>query len=513
MRKGLFEGEEYIIGKVYFDYDGSKTQSPGENGVPGVSLFTEDGIKVTTDQNGKFSIPDISPGTHVLRLDPLSLPEGAIPQVTTTMNALDPWSQFVMVPVSGFARASFALSVGSSVVEKRFYENPEIRVELNFEPSQMSFEPDFTLMGEQLRAQVFFGSGEFELTENDMSGLESFLDSLKFWEGAVIELKGYADNTPVKPNPYYKDNYDLSQKRAESVKKYLLERGMKRVDVKVIGFGDKESRSASFDRRVDIVTSREGGARAVNASKPVNVSTRVFVDCNDPISELTLKYSFSGLEYVEGTASYSGRPMDDYISNTGDVGWTIKDLPGKLSGMFHFLAQMPEGLVLSQIPGITLSGEILFASGATKEFNAMRLVQPSYSSGHVSLSMPENMFNNIYISALDGKHAKAISEGQTLVKEQSVLVTLRIAGSKNQQGAMVEVIDRIPKGMAYMSHSASIKGKEIACNIVPGGVSFIVRLPDDGSMLEIRYLTMAQQNLVVPRLSDNARIRPVQKER
>src|ERR1035438_4607854 len=41
----------------------------GEVGVKGVELWMEDGTRITTGDDGKFSLPNVKPGQHVLRVN------------------------------------------------------------------------------------------------------------------------------------------------------------------------------------------------------------------------------------------------------------------------------------------------------------------------------------------------------------------------------------------------------------------------------------------------------------
>ncbi len=68
--------EGTIIGKVFNDTNGNGTQDEGEKGVPNVQLATEEGILVITDKDGKYHIPAVRPGRHLVKIDGHSLPEG-----------------------------------------------------------------------------------------------------------------------------------------------------------------------------------------------------------------------------------------------------------------------------------------------------------------------------------------------------------------------------------------------------------------------------------------------------
>ncbi|OGX56977.1 MAG: hypothetical protein A2447_05700 [Omnitrophica WOR_2 bacterium RIFOXYC2_FULL_38_12] len=77
-----------IIGKVFFDQNENGVQDAPEyvhmdrdviteNPIPNVKIVMEDGTVITTDKNGRFSVPAVLPGRHLLRLDERTLPQGS----------------------------------------------------------------------------------------------------------------------------------------------------------------------------------------------------------------------------------------------------------------------------------------------------------------------------------------------------------------------------------------------------------------------------------------------------
>ncbi|UCB56472.1 MAG: DUF11 domain-containing protein [Candidatus Omnitrophota bacterium] len=78
IKEGLFSKKGMIIGKVFDDFDQDGIQDMDEKGLAYVALILEDGTMVTTDEWGRFSIPDVSQGMHVLRLDQRMLPGGPL---------------------------------------------------------------------------------------------------------------------------------------------------------------------------------------------------------------------------------------------------------------------------------------------------------------------------------------------------------------------------------------------------------------------------------------------------
>ena len=75
-----------VIGKVFWDRNengiqdlpqGIDGQVIVEEPIPNVQIATEDGTLITTDKDGKYHLPAIIPGRHLLRVDERTLPQGA----------------------------------------------------------------------------------------------------------------------------------------------------------------------------------------------------------------------------------------------------------------------------------------------------------------------------------------------------------------------------------------------------------------------------------------------------
>ena len=102
----VFE-EGTIIGKVFNDLNQNTVQDKGEEGVPWVRLYTEEGIGIVTDENGLYHIPGVNPGRHVVKIDGHSLPDGTkfITEeaylVKTTAGIMNKANFAVLLPPSG----------------------------------------------------------------------------------------------------------------------------------------------------------------------------------------------------------------------------------------------------------------------------------------------------------------------------------------------------------------------------------------------------------------------------
>ena len=124
--EGVFTSEGTIIGKVFFDRINDGVQKPDESngerepGIKGAVIFMEDGTRVETDPNGKFSIVGVKPGTHVLRLDKTTLPPQYEPVSISNRFMGSSTSRFVDMPQGGLVKANFGvvLKKGASFMEK-----------------------------------------------------------------------------------------------------------------------------------------------------------------------------------------------------------------------------------------------------------------------------------------------------------------------------------------------------------------------------------------------------------
>lgn len=95
-----------IVGRVWIDRDGDGRASEDEPGVAGVDIWTEDGDVVRTDAAGRYSLVNVRPGRHVLRLDAETLPRGLVLADDDEVSAGSAW-----VETTGWitGRADFAV--------------------------------------------------------------------------------------------------------------------------------------------------------------------------------------------------------------------------------------------------------------------------------------------------------------------------------------------------------------------------------------------------------------------
>ena len=75
----------------------------------------------------------------------------------------------------------------------------------------------------------------------------------------ILQIEGHTDNLPVKKGQIYKDNWELSTKRALSVLRYLIKQGIKPSRLSASGYGsfqpiDKNNnpKSRKKNRRIEM---------------------------------------------------------------------------------------------------------------------------------------------------------------------------------------------------------------------------------------------------------------------
>lgn len=108
LRDELFRATATLVGRVHSGGCGDAGAAPG---VAGVRIYLEDGRYVVTDADGRYHFEGLPPGTHVVQLDTLTLPEGLSPApcASVARHAGRAFSQFVDLRGGALWRADFAL--------------------------------------------------------------------------------------------------------------------------------------------------------------------------------------------------------------------------------------------------------------------------------------------------------------------------------------------------------------------------------------------------------------------
>jgi peptidoglycan-associated lipoprotein len=118
---------------------------------------------------------------------------------------------------------------------------------------------------------VHFAFDEANVRPEDQAALERFASvANKFYNGAEITVAGFADPAG---SPRY--NLDLSRRRAEAVRAYLVGKGVSEQLVRTVGYGEarqvrpgaaRDAEGAELNRRVVFVIETPGAGTATTAA-------------------------------------------------------------------------------------------------------------------------------------------------------------------------------------------------------------------------------------------------------
>jgi len=132
-----------IIGKVFQDDNKNGVQDKGEKGVPWVRLATEEGVVIITDEHGRYSIPGVKEGRHVVKIDGHTLPEGT--EFVTEESFLVKTTPGIM------SKANFAVFMPPSKIPVEFQEDLSVRVTQGLDTSAsrltVQMQPDLLKTG------------------------------------------------------------------------------------------------------------------------------------------------------------------------------------------------------------------------------------------------------------------------------------------------------------------------------------------------------------------------------
>jgi len=79
---------------------------------------------------------------------------------------------------------------------------------------------------------IYFDTGKYDLTKTSAASLKPLLDAMKENKKMVVEIAGHTDNAGSKES-----NMELSRRRAESVRSYLIKNGIEKERLLAKGYG------------------------------------------------------------------------------------------------------------------------------------------------------------------------------------------------------------------------------------------------------------------------------------
>jgi hypothetical protein len=124
--------EGTIIGKVFNDTNQNGVQDECEKGVPYAMLATEYGVTVVTDENGKYHIPAVRPGRHLVKIDGHGLPEGT--------KFITEETYLVKMTPGILAKANFAVLLPPDATPQEFQEDLIVNVSQGMDTTRPNLE-------------------------------------------------------------------------------------------------------------------------------------------------------------------------------------------------------------------------------------------------------------------------------------------------------------------------------------------------------------------------------------
>lgn len=116
-----------------------------------------------------------------------------------------------------------------------------------------------------LNGALLFGSGSAEIRNGSEEFMDKLGEILKNYDDYNIQIIGHTDTVPMAPNSKFADNWELSQGRAYTVLKYLIDKkGMNAETMSCMGRGEYEP-IASNDTPEGRASNRRVEIRIYNA--------------------------------------------------------------------------------------------------------------------------------------------------------------------------------------------------------------------------------------------------------
>ncbi len=216
-----------IFGKVYYDTNGNFMHDHNEETIKGVEIISEDGIRVLTDEYGKYSIPNVRMGDHILMVNQKTLPANTHIVLSSSDFLGDETTRLVKMTQSGIAKANFIIGntddqntpeekpsgVNS---EKRVTGNKNKTQSVKIKKSERLVGPDGELLEFTLK-EALFDVGSARLKPIAIPMLNKLGKLLVRYNDLTIKIEGFTDNAGSNML-----NKIISLNRAKAVKDHII---------------------------------------------------------------------------------------------------------------------------------------------------------------------------------------------------------------------------------------------------------------------------------------------------
>ena len=219
---------QLTIGRAWVDEDGDGAVDAGEPPVPGIVLTMENGTRIVADSDGRFSIPEVERGDHVLHLSPDHIPAHLEPVALSTRAAADPWTRFVHFGLAGMAKVNVPFrQLDQGYLDQRLYA-----IEHWWLDRTVRHIPTWPI------APLHFATGSTDLEGDRLIELANLAQLLRAAPGLQWEVGGHTDNRSISTEEF-SSNEKLSLERAQSVAEWLVAAGVDQAQLNVLSYGDQ----------------------------------------------------------------------------------------------------------------------------------------------------------------------------------------------------------------------------------------------------------------------------------
>jgi uncharacterized repeat protein (TIGR01451 family) len=229
-----------IIGKVYNDKNGNGAQDPGEPGMPGVRLATVSGEVILTDRFGRYHIIGLESDVagagknYILKLDEASLPSCA--------KVISENPRVVRLTSGLMSRLDFMIDMGEQTVVEHKQKTTLIDT-------------------------IYFANADHAISADQLRRIDDELQKYLRDPNIRVRISGHTDSDRLKSRAYidkYRDNYGLSQFRAQAVGNEIIEKLNLPTDrIEFAGYGPDRP-VASNDTEVGQAKNRRGEIEIVS---------------------------------------------------------------------------------------------------------------------------------------------------------------------------------------------------------------------------------------------------------
>ncbi len=336
VRRGVFTTHGLIIGKVFYDDNRNLYQDTNEVGVKNIELMMEDGTRILTGDDGKYSIPDVLPGEHVIRVRTHTLPKDASLEMGYNDFAGDSTSRFVYLTESGIARVDFYLARNISrpdslVLNQAIAKIGDFTIQRIASPRNIVFIEDKRFASMKLTG-LNFEVGKAVLKPESFVIIKQLADILREYPDQPLIISGHTDSMKI-ATAEFPNNKVLSMARAMAVKNYLVEKQGINVDrIRIEGHGEtrplatnKTIDGRSLNRRVEFFFTPSTEEKPVN-EMPIAIEIPIEYTGTENITKVDFRDVLDpAFTYVEGSALFADSAIRPVI-NGNELHWTLENL-------------------------------------------------------------------------------------------------------------------------------------------------------------------------------------------